>query len=64
MQITNYLVYLSNHALGLDPSKGKWRLKAIRHSKGLKKIEEALNTLLGVEGVGTKVPHLEEEDIF
>ena len=39
-------------------------MRAARRSGDPKKIAEALNTLPGAEGVGTRIPHLEGEEIF
>ena len=64
MQMTNYRAYLKGYASGSGPSKGELRLRAARRSGDPKKIAEALNTLPGAEGVGTRVPHLEGEEIF
>jgi len=44
--------------------KGELKLRAARRSKDPKKIAEALNTLLGGEGVGSRITHLEGEKIF
>ena len=64
MQMTNFRTYLKGHASDSGPSKDELRLRAARCSKDPKKIAEALNTLPEVEGVGTRVPHLEGEEIF
>ena len=64
MQMTNYQVYLKGYASGSGPSKGELRLRAARRSGDPKKIAEALNTLPGAEGVGTRIPHLEGEETF
>jgi len=50
--------------LGSNPSKGELKLRVTRHTKYPKKIAELLNILLGAEDVGTRVPHLEGEEIF
>ena len=44
--------------------KGELRLHTARRSGDPKKIAEALNTLPGAEGVGTRIPHLEGEETF
>jgi len=62
--MTNYRGYLRGHASGSGPSKEELKLKAARRSGDPKKMVEALNTLLGVEGVGTRILHLEGEEIF
>ena len=64
MQMTNYRAYLKGYASGSGPSKGELRLRAARRSRDPKKIVEALNTLPGAEGVGTRIPHLEGEETF
>ena len=64
MQMTNYRAYLKGYALGSGPSKGELRLRAARRSGDPKKIAEALNSLPGAEGVGTRIPHLEGEETF
>ena len=64
MQKKNYHVYLKGYASGSRPSKGELRLRTARRSGDPKKIAEALNTLLGAEGVGTRIPHLEGEETF
>ena len=64
MQMTNYRAYLKGHASGSGPSKGELKLRAARRSGDPKKIAEALNSLPGSEGVGTRIPHLEGEEIF
>ena len=64
MQMTNYRAYLRGHASGSGPSKGKLKLRAARRSGCPKKIAEALNSLLEAHGVGSRVPHLEGEEIF
>ena len=64
MQMTNYRAYLKGHACGSGPSKGELKLRAARRSGDPKKIADALNALPGSEGVGTRVPHLEGEEIF
>jgi len=48
----------------MGPSKAKLKLRAATRSRDPKKIAETMNTLLGVEGFGTRVPHLEGEEIF
>ena len=60
----NYQAYLKGYASRLGPSKGELRLRAARRSGDPKKIVEALNALPGVEGVGTRIPHLEGEETF
>ena len=62
--MTNYRAYLKEYASGSGPSKGELRLHAARRSGEPKKIAEALNSLPGAEGVGTKIPHLEGEETF
>ena len=64
MQMTNYRAYLKGYASGSGPSKGELRLRAARRSGDPKKIAEALNSLPGAEGVGTRIPHLEGEETF
>ena len=64
MQMTNYRAYLRGHACGSGPSKGELKLRAARRSECSKKIAEALNSLLEAHGVGSRVPHLEGEEIF
>ena len=64
MQMTNYMAYLRGHAFGSSPSKGELKLRAARRSGCPKKITEALNSLLEAQGVGSRVPHLEGEEIF
>ena len=64
MQMTNYQAYLKGYALGSGPLKGELRLRATRRSGDPKKIAEALNSLLGAEGVGSKIPHLEGKETF
>jgi len=62
--MTNYRAYLRGHTCGSGPSKEVLKLRAARRSGDPKKIAEALNTLPGLEGVGTRVLHLEGEEIF
>ena len=64
MQMTNYRAYLRGHASGSGPSKGELKLRAARCSRCPKKIAEALNSLPEAHGVGSRVPHLEGEEIF
>ena len=64
MQMTNYRAYLKGYASGSGPSKGKLRLRAARRSGDPKKIAEALNSLPGGEGVGSRIPHLQGEETF
>jgi hypothetical protein len=64
MQMTNYRAYLKGKASGTGPSKQELKLRVARHSGDPKKIEEALNQLLGVEVATTRIPHLEGEEIF
>ena len=64
MQMTNYWAYLKGYASRSGPLKGELRLRAAKRSGDPKKIAEALNTLLGAEGVGTRIPHLEGEETF
>ena len=64
MQMTNYRAYLRGHASGSGPSKGELKLRAARRSGCPKKIAEALNSLLEAPGMGSRVPHLEGEEIF
>jgi len=40
------------------------KLRVARRSGDPKKMVEALNILPGVEGVRTRIPHLEGEEIF
>ena len=62
--MTNYRSYLKGHFCSSGPSKGKLKLRVTRQSEEPPKLAEALNTLPGVEGVGTHIPHLEGEEIF
>jgi len=62
MQMTNYRAYFRGHVSG--PSKEELKLRVARQSGCCKKITKALNTLLRIEGVETRVPHLEGEEIF
>jgi hypothetical protein len=62
--MTNYRAYLKGKASGTGPSKQKLKLKEARRSGDLKKIEEALSQLPGVEVVTTRIPYLEGEEIF
>jgi len=62
--MTNYHAYLRGYASGSGPSKEELKLRVARQSGCPKKLVDALNTLPGVEGVGTQVPHLEGEEIF
>jgi hypothetical protein len=64
IQMTNYRAYLKGKASGTGPSKQKLKLKEARRSGDLKKIEEALSQLPGVEVVTTRIPYLEGEEIF
>ena len=64
MQMTNYRAYPKGYASESGPSKGELRLRAARRSGDPKKIAEALNTLPGAMGVGTRIPHLEREETF
>ena len=64
MQMTNYRAYLKGYTSESGPSKGELRLRATRRSGDPKKIAEALNTLPGAMGVGTRIPHLEGEETF
>ena len=64
MQMTNYRAYLRGHASGSGPSKGELKLRAARCSECPKKIAEALNSLPEAHGMGSRVPHLEGEEIF
>jgi len=64
MSMINYYAYLRSHALESGLSKEELKFRVARHSKDPKKIAEVLNTLFGIKGVGTRVPHLEEEEIF
>jgi len=64
MQMTNYRVFLKGHTYGSGLSKEELKLRVARRSGDPKKIAEALNTLSGAEGIGTRVPHLEGEEIF
>jgi hypothetical protein len=40
------------------------KLREARHSGNPKKIVDTLNQLLGVEGVTTRIPHLEGKEFF
>ena len=62
--MTNYKAYLRGHASGSGPSKGELKLRVARRSGCPKKIAEALNKLPEAHGVGSRVPHLEGEEIF
>ena len=62
--MTNYRAYLKGYASGSGPSKGELRLRAARRSGDPKKIAEALNSLPGAEGVGSRIPHFEGEETF
>ena len=62
--MTNYRAYLRGHASGSGPSKGELKLRAARRSGCPKKIAEALNSLPEAHGMGSRVPHLEGEEIF
>jgi hypothetical protein len=62
--MTNYRAYLRGHTSGSGPSKGELKLRAARRSGDPKKMAEVLNTLPGAIGIGTRVPHLEGEEIF
>ena len=62
--MTNYRAFFRGHASGSQPSKGELKLRAARRSGCPKKIAKALNTLPEAHGVGTRVPHLEGEEIF
>ena len=64
MQMTNYRAYLRGHASGSGPSKGELKLRATRCSGCPNKIAEALNSLPEAHDVGSRVPHLEGEEIF
>ena len=64
MQMKNYRAYLRGHASGSGASKRELKLRAARRSGCSKKIAEALNSLLEAQGVGSRVPHLEGEEIF
>ena len=64
MQMTNYRAYFRGHASSSGPSKGELKLRAGRRSGCLKKIAEALNTLPEAHNMGSRVPHLEREEIF
>jgi len=64
MQMTNYHAHLRGHAFGTGPSKGELKLRVARRSRCSKKIAKVLNALLGAKGVGTRVLHLEGEEIF
>ena len=56
--MTNYRAYLRGHVSGSGPSKGELKLRAARRSVS------ALNSLPEAHGVGSRVPHLEGEEIF
>jgi hypothetical protein len=62
--MTNYKAYLKDKASGTSPSKQELRRRAARCRGDPKKIEEALSQLLGVEVATTRIPHLEDEEIF
>jgi hypothetical protein len=62
--MTNYRAYQRGYACGSGPSKQELKLRAATRSKDPKKIAEALNTLPGAEGLGSRIPHLEGEEIF
>jgi hypothetical protein len=64
MQMTNYRAYLKGKASGTGPSKQELKLRAARRRGDPKKIEEALSQLPGVEVATTRIPHLEDEEIF
>jgi len=64
MQMTNYRAYLRGHAHGSGPSMNELKLRAATRSRDPKKIVEALNTLLGAEGLENRLPYLEGEEIF
>jgi len=55
---------LRGHTCGSSPSKQELKLRAAKQSGDPKKIAEALNTLLGAEGIGTRLLYLEEEEII
>jgi len=60
--MSNYCAYLRGNECGSGPSKRE--LRAARRSGDPSKMAKALNTLLRIEGVGIRVPHLEGEEIF
>jgi len=62
--MTNYRAFLRRYASGSGPSKEELKLRAAKQSGDPKKMVEALNTLPGAEGVGSRIPHLEGEEIF
>jgi len=62
--MTNYHAYLKGHALGFGPSKGELKLRVARQSEDLKKIVEAMNSLLRAKNVDNCISHLEGEEIF
>ena len=64
MQMKNYRAYLRGHASSSSPSKGELKLRVARPSGCLKKIAEVLNSLPEAQGMGSRVPHLEGEEIF
>ena len=64
MQMTNYRAYPRGHASDSGPSKGELKLRVARRSECPKKIMEALNSLPEAHSVGSRVPHLEGEEIF
>jgi len=62
--MTNYRAYLKGHASGSGLSEGELKLRVARRSGDPKKIVEALNTLPGAQDIGSRIPHLEGEEIF
>ncbi len=64
MQMTNYRSFLNGKTSRSGPSKEELKLRGARRSGDPKKIAEALNVLPGAADVGTRVPHLEGEEIF
>lgn len=64
MQMTNYRAYLRGYAWGSSPLKEQLKLRSARRTVDPKKIVEALNILPRAEGVGTRVSHLEGEEVF
>jgi len=64
MQMTNYRAFLRGHTSRFGPSKGELKLRAARQSGDPKKLAEALNSLPRAEGLKSRVPHLEGEEIF
>ena len=64
MQMTNYRAYLQGEFSGSGLSRGELKLRAARRSKDPKKIAEDLNSFLGAEGIGSRIPPPEESDLL